>query len=371
MNATDGSMMGRWLLGWLMASSGIALPAAAFQAGEPARTAPPVRVAMMSTYQHWSDRGADLYEASVPLTAQILVRPNLGARLGIGQVFAGGDAYPRISGWTDLTFAFDYHLPLNQAEFVIDLDFNLPTGQRHLSDEAYATAFRLGLRQFDFHMPPLTEGSHVTPGISFVKAIAPHHVLSFGGAYRFRGSFEPIAGLLEAYDPGNEFLFTFGASGKMGRAQLYSADLLIVRYAADRVGPITVYRPGRQLTLQLQLHRNVRQHKLQLGMLYRTTGENRVRAGAEFLPELRRAYPDLIRLTGQFRVTWSPVLCTLLQLERTQYKADHTFDRVYIVGFGILPEFAITPAVTALLQARYTAGDFRGGEVGAGIVLVL
>ena len=153
-----------------------------------ARTVPPVRISVQPRYQRWTDDGVRLSEFSVPVTARLLLQPNLGVSFRVSQASAEGDDLQRISGFTDAQLALDYAVYFGNSRLVVNLGVNLPTGKSRLSDEAYETAFQLGLNPYDFQVPHFGQGVGVSPGLVWATALSDKLIVGIGASYYSRGA---------------------------------------------------------------------------------------------------------------------------------------------------------------------------------------
>ena len=338
---------------------------------DPVRKIPPVRISISSLYQRWTQDGTSLREVSIPVTAQLRLRPNFSVSVGVSQAFVEGDDLEQVSGLTDVQLAFDYLVRFRNSRLVFNLGLNVPTGTSQLSDEAYETAFQLGLSQYDFQVPHFGQGASVAPGIALVTAVTRKLVVSIGASYRSRGSFEPIAGLPDTYEWGDEQLYTIGGAWQLGSTLSFSADAIYTRYEADKIGGVTVYEAGSRLTAQAQLHKNLRMHDLWLSVRYRTVDTNRVLTGGALRPEAIKAFPGLLKLSADYRVRLNPTLRATVHVEGTRYEADFAFEQLDVFGIGIAPDISLSPAVTIPLQVKYVFGDLEGLEAGLGVVAIL
>ena len=334
------------------------------------RRIPPVRVSIASLYQRWTQGRSSLHEVSLPLTAQLRLRPNLGVRVGISQALAEGDDLEQVSGLTDMQLAFDYLVRIENVRLVFNLGLSIPTGTSQLSDGAYETAFKLSLSQYDFQVPHFGQGASVAPGIALATAITKKLVVSLGASYRFRGSFKPTSALSDEYAWGDELLLVVGGAWQLGRTLSFSADATYSQYKADKIGRVTVYEAGSRLMAQAQLYKNLRRHDLWLSLRYRTIETSLVRAASAFRPESARAFPGLLKLAGHFRMRLSSALRATFHVEATRYEADFAFEQTDVYGIGIAPEITLSPAVTLPLQFKYAFGNLEGLEAGLGIVAI-
>lgn len=372
MNATaPRSRPRRLLLALLLALA--SLPAAAQpQAEDPGRTVPPLRLSVSAVYQRWmQDDEQSLRAVSVPVTAELRLRPSLGLRLGISRAAAEGSGLEPVDGVTDLHLGLDYLVRFERARLVFDLGVDVPTGTSRLSEAAYATASQLGLSQYDFRVPHFGRGLAVAPGVALVAALSDGVAITLGAAYRYHGTFEPVSDLPDAYDWGNEARFTVGGAWQAGRTLRLDADGTLIRYDADAIGDATVYEAGRRITAQARIRKTLPRHDLQIGLRYQTVGTGRALASGGLRPEPAPARAGLFGAAAQYAVRLGPALRVTLAVDGTRYEPDVLFGETTVYGIGLAPEFTLAPRLVVPLHARYAFGDLDGLEAGVGLVAIL
>ncbi|MDX1546492.1 MAG: hypothetical protein R3247_05875 [Rhodothermales bacterium] len=365
----------RLLMALLLALAG--LPAAAQpqtappEAEDPGRTVPPLRLSVSAVYQRWMQDEQRLRAVSIPVTAEMRLRPSLGLRLGISRAAAEGSGFEPVEGVTDLHLGLDYLIRFERARLVFDLGVDVPTGTSRLSEAAYATAFQLGLSQYDFRVPHFGRGLAVAPGVALVAALSDAVAITLGAAYRYHGAFDPVSDLPDAYDWGNEMRFTVGGAWQVGRTLRLTADGTLTRYDADAIGDVTVYEAGQRITAQAQIRKTLPRHDLQIGLRYRTVGTGRALAPGGLQPEPAPARAGLFGAAAQYGVRLGPALRATLAVDGTRYEPDALFDRITVYGIRLAPALTPAPRLTIPVHARYAFGDLDGLEAGLGLVAIL
>ena len=335
------------------------------------RSVPPIRISTGALFQNANLGNQSVHELSFPIDVQLQVLPSLGARMGVSQATAGGDNLENVSGTTDVLLALDYLVHLNDGRLVLNLGVNIPTGKSHLSDSAYETASLLALSQYNFQVPHFGQGASAAPGIAYVKKITKSFVVSLGATFRIRDTFEPIEGLSDRYNWGNEFILTLGGEGQYGKFLLLSADLSYAFFGNDMIGDAVVYEAGGRLMAQLQLNTVLGSNHVGVHARYRQIGTNRTFSSGTLLPESIRSFPGLFDLSLHYRIQPGPRLRTTLLLQSTWYQEDLTFEQLNVLGIGVAPEFTLSPSLRIPIHAKYILGDLEGIDVGIGIIAIL
>lgn len=354
-----------------MAFAAIGLQDAAADPGDdPVRKVPPIRISIATLYQEWSREGTSLNEWSIPITAEVRLQPNLGMRLGLSQASARGDGFEQVSGLTDMHVALEYWTQIRSVRVLGNLSVSVPTGTVQLSDEAFRTAFQLGLTQYGFQVPHFGQGLSIAPRIGVVVPAADNLVLSIGLSYRVRGSFEPVSDLVDTYDWGDEFLVNAGGEWQVNETVTVSADALLAYYYADKVGGTTVYEAGSRWVLQAQVHKRMRRDYLGVAVQYRDVGANQALVNGILQPEAVAASSGMIRAAAYYRMQLTRAVRATVRVEGTRYEADAIFDELNVVTLGVAPAVVLSPAVTVPLQVEYALGDLEGLKAGVGVTVI-
>ena len=276
-----------------------------------------------------------------------------------------------MSGVTDVQLALEYQVFFENSRLIASLGMNLPSGTNQLSSSAYETAEQLALAQYGFNVPHFGQGGSFAPGLAFVTSVTPNMIVSLGGTYRVRSSFEPISELADQYEWGNELMLTFGAGAELSTGLSLSADLIYTSYGEDKIGDVTVFQTGNQVVAQAQIHKNMNNQDIWLTGKYRTIDANEVLAEGNIQTELLKSFPGFAKVTGQYSTKLSPTFRGSVVAESTWYEEDAAFEALGVYSIGIIPAFSVTPAVTIPLHARMIFGDLSGYEVGVGITAIL
>ena len=335
------------------------------------RTLPPVRIALGATYQSLDVDDQSINELSLPLSAQFFPIPDLGVRVGMSQASVTGSDIADVDGITDVQLALDYLIRLEDSRFIVSLGANLPSGTNQLTDPEYETSLQLARIQYGFRVPYFGQGSSITPGLAIITTLAPNWVVSVGGAYRLRNPFEPIDGLADEYEWGDELMVTFGIGGELAPRLSLALDATYTNYDDDKIGETTVYKAGRQVTAQAQVHRALPNQDIWLTAKYRSANSGEVLTGSAFQAELLKSFPDFFKLTGQYRAKVSTPLRITVLGESAWYGEDVSFDALGVYGVGVMPEFFLSPAISIPVHSKLIFGDISGFELGVGIVAVL
>jgi hypothetical protein len=337
---------------------------------DPVRTFPPIRISMASMYQQWTQDGISVNELSIPISAQLQPLPNLEVQVGVSQASAKGDGFEQVSGLTDLQVAFAYRIELKRVQLQTTLGLNVPTGTSQLSTAAYVTTYQLGQSQYNFLVPHFGQGASIAPGVAGVLSLTETLTLGAGLTLHLRDSFEPVDGLLNAYDWGNEYLFTAGAEWQANATLTVSTDALYTRYDADRIGAATIYEAGRRLMLQAHLQQHLGKHTVAVAVRYRDVGENRALVRGVLTPEAVRTFPGYARLTGSYGVRLTPALRATIHADGTRYEDAVGFEPLTVYAAGLAPEISLTPAIAVPILVRYSFGDLDGIEASLGLTAI-
>jgi len=337
------------------------------RADDPARTFPPISISIASMYQEWTQDGRSVRELSIPISARMQPLPHLNVLVGLSQASAEGDGFEQVSGLTDLQVAFEYLLRLKTVQLRANLGLNVPTGKSRLSTPAYETTYQMGQSQYNFLVPHFSQGSSIAPGLAGVLPITETLALGIGFTFHLRGSFEPVDGLLDAYDWGNELLFTAGAEWQASPTLAFSADALYTRYEADQIGETTVYEAGRRVMVQAQLQQYLGRHTVGVAVRYRDVGVNQAFVSGALGPEEVRAFPGYARLSGSYGVRLTASLRTTIHVEGTRYEETLDLEPLTVYAAGLAPEISLSPAITVPLFVRYSFGDLDGIEASLGL----
>lgn len=338
---------------------------------EVARTLPPVRISLATSYQSLDVDGQRINELSTPLSARFFLFPDFGVSVGMSQASASGDDLADVDGITDVQLALDYLVRLEDSRVIVSLGANIPSGTNQLSDPEYETSLQLARIQYGFRVPYFGQGSSVTPGLAFISSVSANWVVSVGGAYRLRNPYKPIDGLAEDYEWGNELMVTLGIGGELAPRLSLSLDATYTSYEDDKIGATTVYKAGRQVIAQALVHRSLPNQDIWLTAKYRTANSGDVLTGSAFQTELLKSFPDFFKLIAQYRAKISaPIRVTILG-ESAWYGEDVALNELSAYGVGVMPEFFLSPAISIPIHSKLIFGDITGYELGIGLVAVL
>ena len=337
----------------------------------PLRKSPPLWISIGANVQSWSPTDGDITQISIPVVLRTKPMPGLNASLGLSQAMAEKEGFEQINGITDLQLGLDYTIyPQESSRIIFSLGAQLPTGTTQFSDEEYQTAFRLGFSQFGFNVPFYGQGLRIAPGITYITSLSNSMVLSLGGAYRYRGSFDPISDLPEGYDWGNEILMTVGIGARIGSTLFFALDGTYTMFDADRIGGAEVYESGNRLWLSFQANKQIAANVIGVGVTYHSIDENQIPRGNALIPEVIRAYPGILNIHAGYSHRLSEKARVETQGDLTRYQEDTVFEELVVFRLSLAATFTLSPSFSIPVIGRYGFGDLSGFEAGLGVDVI-
>lgn len=329
-------------------------------------------VALMPLYQRWSLQGNELFSQKSTVLAwhQPLGRD---ASLQLRGAFAASaGAVPSLSGITDVQMAGKYYL--EDANLVIGLAVNIPSGKRSLTNDEFATSFLISNSILRAQVPNYGTGVNILPMLSWALQLGSSVVTGFGATYHYRGKYSPVAGLGD-FDPGDEFSVASGLDVKLDAATTLTLNLIYTHYQKDKIGTLETFTSGTKLLTAIEFKRAFGFDELRITGMYRHRA-----AGKQSIPSLHfatqeRIEPDQGELAGVFKIAASRLLSLYFGADvRLQELTAASFTGSALVSLSIGPEFTFSDHVTIPLRFRYTSGytnanrSLTGIEAGIGIV---
>ncbi len=334
------------------------------------RKAPPTRISTGVSYQNWSHEDKSIHELSTLLGVELLILPELRANVGVSRAVAGADGLDEISGLTDVQLGIDYVIDLDESQVIVNLGATLPTGTSQFSETEFELTSQLNLSQYNFRVPYFGQGGSLAPGIAYVSTLSDAVVISLGASYRVRGTFEPITGLAEDYHWGNEWLFTFGAEGHVGKTLTVSGDVTYTQFDDDKVGGAVAFSEGSHVLARMALKKEMKSKEARLIARYRKIMNNRQVADLGLIALGVNVFPDLFNMALHYKFRSTKRISATVIAESIWYDDDVIFEKLQIFGISVAPVITITPAITLPLNVQYKLGDLDGLELGAGLSIV-
>jgi hypothetical protein len=317
-------------------------------------------------YQHYEDDDLQLSQLTIPFTALVPLTPALGLSLRTVYASTDGDDLAAFFGMADAQAALSYYRTLGAGSAVASLAVNLPVGTAVATREEVETAYLLGLGFFDFRVPSFGQGLNVTPGLTYAFPVAPNLALGVGASYQYRGDFEPRAFAAETYDPGDEVLLTAGLDYGLGEASTLALDATYVHYGEDRFGDLA-YTTGDAFLATAQWTGPVGAHEARVLGRVRLKGESSAPPETLLLLGPDATIPTQARLLGHVRFRLGERVRLGALAQGRYYDETEVSTAKTLFDLGVLPEYELTPGLVLNARLGATLGDFRGGEVGAGL----
>ena len=344
----------------------------------------PIRVSLGALYQQYDveavltqdgeEAEAYISEVSFPFTAFMPITRNLAVSLQASSAMVSGGELADLSGISDAQAALSYQQRIGRGSLVFSLGANLPSGKRELSGEEFETAVLLGQNYYDFRVPSFGQGFNLAPALTIALPVSDRVALGFGGAYQYRGSFKPLDGMEESYDPGDEVLVTGGLDFRLAPRWALSGDLAYTMYQRDKLGEAEVFGAGGKLTSTVQLTGRFRSDVIRLVTRFRSRGKSDVPMGLSGEEEALRIVPNQLELMGMYRTALSSALVvTFLAKGRYFSEADalNFTESRQLMDVGLFPEILLSPGFTLTGRGLYTVGSFTGFEAGVGMAMSL
>jgi len=335
-------------------------------------------VKIAPAYQRWSVEGDNQFsEFSSPIQIYFPFSRNwsvtvLGNQASAkGEALLGssatnrGQALPKLSGLTDTQLAVRYFL--ESMNLALDLGLNLPSGKSELGPDEFRTSAELSANIFNFQVPNFGQGFNISPGLTWAVPVRDNLVLGLGASYQYKGSFKPVAGLSDDYNPGDEVLFTGGLDLRLNETTTLSSDLIFTLYGTDQVGDAEIFAAGNKLVANAQFRKYFDFNELWLFARYRSSAKNDLAAGGQLVTEGEKTTPDQIELLGHYQARFTRRFSMRFLAEGRVYQDTPVFDGVKLFGGGLAPIFSASSNFQLLGQFKYLTGSFDRGDKLSGL----
>ena len=355
-----------------------------------------VRITLSPTYQSWNlefDAAAaggvtqtdiDFSEFSFPLTIYVPVGRSLGLSIRSSQASADSDQLESISSIADTQLGLSYLL--SRANIILNANINLPTGKTELSSDEFETTSLIGNNIFSLRIPNFGRGTNVSAVFTWAYPATEKLVLGLGASYQLRGSFRPLADLLEDYDPGDEILLTAGFDARLGATASLSTDVIFTLFGTDKVGDEDVFASGSRIVVTTQLRKHIGFDEFRLLARYRTKAKNEqaLILGQPLAEEVDNSFGNQIEILANYRRRFSRKFYGKVLIDGRFYQEAAGFRTfattpgsagITLLGFGIGPELIVSRRVTVPITLKYFMGSFDNGpdvtgfEAGIGLQL--
>jgi len=161
-----------------------------------------------------------------------------------------------ITGFTDTQLRFLY--TLQPDRLVASLLFNLPTGQKSVSESEFSVSGAVGSNFLSFPVSGLGTAVGVTGGLAYATRAGSWNV-GLAGSARYLGPYEPFNDVVATYTPGLEGRLRAGVDRLVGARTRFLVGLTASTYSVDEFAgtgagiPTTTYKGGPRLITDLAL----------------------------------------------------------------------------------------------------------------------
>jgi hypothetical protein len=330
----------------------------------------PIRIATGAVFQQYADADSRLQQVSFPFTAYLPVSRPLAFSVAFSPALVDGASVASLSGISDAQLALSYYNRFGEASLVASLSANLPSGKRALTQEEFETSTLVSQNFYGFRLPVFGQGLNLSPGVTFAFPAGDAATLGIGASYQVRGSFEPLAGMAEAFDPGDELLLTAGADVRLDPSWALSGDVTYTLFQPDELGAVEVYDSGDQVAVSLQALGHMGFNQLRIFARYRNKGKSTLPIG-DAAVAAPRTEPSQGRLLGAYRVRVIEGIYATLLAQGRYFEATDLYDAMTLVDLGASQEFAVSREISMTSRFIYTFGSFPGVEIGGGLAFSL
>jgi hypothetical protein len=312
---------------------------------------------ILPAYGSWSDDSQELSQFSTVVTASYALSRPLSVSFRAGQAQTDGPA-GSLNGFTDSQFGVSYHV--ESSGLIFSLIVNTPTGKRGMTAEEFEvdTLFRKEI--FTFQIPRYGQGLNVHPAAAFAFPLSDEFVLGFGAGFQYMGSYQPLLGYGD-YDPGDEVVLSGGFDVRVDEASGFVGDIVYSIYGKDTFEGEEVFQPGNKVLATLRYNRFFDYNELSLLARFRRRADGKIAVGNAWVNELNQPSPDLIDLTGQYKLRLTGRLDAAIHLDvRWFHSATSDLYDVTLFGGGFRPELEISTMVRVLGFASFWKGESHG-----------
>lgn len=354
----------------------LAVPAAQAQTSQPylAGQRQPTTITFVPTYQQFDqfgDRDGQVAEVSLPLFVYLPVRRNVGVSVQLSQASVTADDAPSLGGLTDVQLAASYFRAVGSGSVVFGLGLNLPSGAQAFTLDELDTAFLLSQNVYSFRVPSFGRGLGLAPSITWAQPLSPSFVVGLGATFQYRGPYEPLADMLDSYDPGDEILLTGGFDARLAPGITLAADIAVTLYGSDAVGDEDIFAAGTRTVITAQFRRRWGQGVAGLLARYRASGKNRFLDGGSLITEAERTTPTHVDVRGHARHRVHPSIEAGVVGVLRLFEETPVFPSTSLFGTGVTSTFLLSSRVRLPVRFTYYFGDLAGLEASAGLVLRL
>jgi hypothetical protein len=310
-------------------------------------------------YQKWTVDGRDLSQFGTVLTLYYPFTRETSVSLQAGQAAFSGDLGD-VSGVTDIQLTGSHYL--EDANVVLNLGIGVPVGKTELTNAEFSTVATYSTWLFNFQHPGLGYGLSINPAITWLIPLEEDIVFGLAGAYRYKGSYTPVAGIGD-YDPGDEITVTGGVDFRITPAASISADLLFTAYGTDKLDNRDLFSSGPTILATVQYVQYFGRNQLQVMMGIRTRGKSQVASSVGLVDEPARIEPNRIDVLAGYTMQFSVRFSARFMAEAHVYDATASaLSDARVFGIEAYPVYRLTRSVILTGRVGFRGGSIKDGK---------
>ena len=330
----------------------------------------PIRIRTGAVFQQYADQDRRLQQVAFPISAFVPITRNFAFSVFTNPALVSGESVAALEGMSDAQAALSYYQPIGEGSIVVSLSTNMPSGKKELTEAEFATTTLISQDFYGFAVPVFGQGLNLSPGITFAYPLGENVVGGVGFSYQLKGSFKPVANMVDDFTPGDELMITGGLDFKVGNSWALSTNVSYMMYQADELGAITVFESGDQAVATLQLLGNMGSNQARIIARYRTKAKSVLPAGDEVITA-PRTIPEQAQLLGTYTLSIQENLSATLISSIRHYQDTDFFTSKTLFDLGASPEVAFSETISAAMRFVYTFGSFPGVEIGGGLAFTI
>lgn len=352
---------------------GVLISPAAAQTAQPMLTSEeqPVEITLTPAFQWYEEGSQSVQESSLELRGFVPLGRRWQAMGSLEMARAGLGSRDALTGISDVEVGALYMRTLGTGSLVARLDARLPVGTDELTAAELATAAAVSRSVYGFRVAGFGEGASLGPSITWALSLSERVVAGIGGGYTYRGSYKPIAGMEEVYNPGSEVEANVGVDVSLTDETSVAVDLRYRRYGVDRVGAAERLESGDFASGIVQVEHQFDTDRLRVIALHQSWAESEVYPFVVGTLETRdgtrrQLAPSYTALQVSYTMyVWERPLTVRGEGRRygsTVVEGSHT-----VALLGIRPSFKISDAGEGIVlspEAEVMAGSVFGIDAG-------
>jgi hypothetical protein len=331
----------------------------------------PVEITLTPAFQWYEEGSQSVQESSLELRGFVPLGRRWQAMGSLEMARAGLGSRDALTGISDVEVGALYMRTLGTGSLVARLDARLPVGTDELTAAELATAAAVSRSVYGFRVAGFGEGASLGPSITWALSLSERVVAGIGGGYTYRGSYKPIAGMEEVYNPGSEVEANVGVDVSLTDETSVAVDLRYRRYGVDRVGAAERLESGDFASGIVQVEHQFDTDRLRVIALHQSWAESEVYPFVVGTLETRdgtrrQLAPSYTALQVSYTMyVWERPLTVRGEGRRygsTVVEGSHT-----VALLGIRPSFKISDAGEGIVlspEAEVMAGSVFGIDAG-------